>query len=338
MFIHSPRFNRRNPAWSPQPLPYGYGPTGFPPRFPLVPGLYHYPYTVEISHPLASCASTLGGPSSSWVKPDKVYKQDRWCETEEAILIELYSERQEQLAYKAYSSKEWEDLAEELHGRCAMQNVKSEKCAKKCKTKISNLKKKYKKRRDLLSSTGHGKRNDDQSAEEASDAEKDDKSDSSLIPKCFQEMNEIFGCRDSVAPTMESDAGGPYHSVDDTSPCPSTSTPINTSSRDVYDDMDTEEKKELPFSSVATNGKKSMKRGADKGKAPKAKKQLKKTTKTDDHESTMMMFFEQAQDKDQQFRIKVLEMEKKQNEAQQKFAMDALAMLRNIIKDIAKKE
>ena len=34
-------------------------------------------------------------------------KKNRWSETEEKILIEVYGENEERLKYKAYSSPEW---------------------------------------------------------------------------------------------------------------------------------------------------------------------------------------------------------------------------------------
>ena len=66
-------------------------------------------------------------------------KKNRWSETEEKLLIEVYRENEQRLKYKAYSSPEWQEVAEELRSRCLKQQVSCEKTPKQCKDKLANL-------------------------------------------------------------------------------------------------------------------------------------------------------------------------------------------------------
>ena len=84
-------------------------------------------------------------------------KNSPWTETEEKILIELFGDNEEKLRYKAFNSPEWESIATQLHERCRREHVSSDKTAQQCKTKMSNLTKKYKTTKDKLHTTGYGK-------------------------------------------------------------------------------------------------------------------------------------------------------------------------------------
>ena len=94
-------------------------------------------------------------------------KNSRWTETEEKILIELFGDNEEKLRYKAYNSPEWESIATQLHERCRREHVSSDKTAQQCKTKMSNLTKKYKTTKDKLRTTGYGKGGDEEADKEA---------------------------------------------------------------------------------------------------------------------------------------------------------------------------
>jgi len=117
-------------------------------------------------------------------------KTSRWTETEEKILIELFSENEEKLCCKAYNSPEWESIAKQLHEKCRREHVSSDKTAQQCKNKMSNLTKKYKTTKDKLRSTGYGKGKDVEGDNEAGDLE--------LMPKHYQDMDEILGNREAI--------------------------------------------------------------------------------------------------------------------------------------------
>ena len=53
-------------------------------------------------------------------------KTSQWTETEEKILIELFSENEEKLRYEAYNLPEWESIAKQLHARCRREHVSSD--------------------------------------------------------------------------------------------------------------------------------------------------------------------------------------------------------------------
>ena len=80
--------------------------------------------------------------SAFYIHPKKT--KNRWSETEEKILIEVYGENEQRLKYKAYSFPEWQEVAKELRGRCLKQQVSCDKTPKQCKDKLANLTKKYK--------------------------------------------------------------------------------------------------------------------------------------------------------------------------------------------------
>ena len=53
-------------------------------------------------------------------------KTSPWTETEERIVIKLFSESEEKLRYKEYNSPEWESIAKQLHERCRQEHVSSD--------------------------------------------------------------------------------------------------------------------------------------------------------------------------------------------------------------------
>ncbi|KAK2555820.1 hypothetical protein P5673_022449 [Acropora cervicornis] len=123
-------------------------------------------------------------------------KKNRWSETEEKLLIEVYRENEQRLKYKAYSYPEWQEVAKELHSRCLRQQVSCEKTPKQCNDKFANLTKKYKTVKDKLRSTGFGK-----GGEPDKDADfNEQRGLKEFIPQNFYDMDEVLGGRQSVDP------------------------------------------------------------------------------------------------------------------------------------------
>ena len=120
-------------------------------------------------------------------------KNSRWTETEEKILIELFGDNEDKLRYKAYNLPEWESIATQLHERCRREHVSSDKTAQQCKTKMSNLTKKYKTTKDKLLTTGYEKGGDEEADKEAEGGVE-------LVSKHFQDMDEILGKREAINP------------------------------------------------------------------------------------------------------------------------------------------
>ena len=92
-------------------------------------------------------------------------EKNRWTDTEEKILIELFGENEDKLRYRSFKSPEWQSIARQLQERCRRENVESEKSAKQCKNKMANLTKKYKTVKDKLRTTGYGKGGDGEDKE-----------------------------------------------------------------------------------------------------------------------------------------------------------------------------
>ena len=67
--------------------------------------------------------------SSSSTAPKK---KNRWTDTEEKILVELFGENEDKLRYKAFSSPGWLSIARQLHLRCKEQNVDSNETPQQC--------------------------------------------------------------------------------------------------------------------------------------------------------------------------------------------------------------
>ena len=129
-------------------------------------------------------------------------KNSRWTETEEKILIELFGDNEEKLRYKAFNSPEWESIATQLHERCRREHVSSDKTAQQCKTKMSNLTKKYKTTKDKLRTTGYGKGGDEEADKEAEGGVE-------LVSKHFQDMDEILGKREAINPQHVLESSSP---------------------------------------------------------------------------------------------------------------------------------
>ena len=164
------------------------------PQFAPVNSLQSVPPTSSTSEDLSSAAQK---------------KISQWTETEEKILIELFSENEEKLRCKAYNSPEWESSAKQLHEKCRREHVSSDKTAQQCKNKMSNLTKKYKTTKDKLRTTGYGKGKDVEGDNKAGDLE--------LMPKHYQDMDEILGNREAIN----------HHVLESSSPIEAQGSPMN---------------------------------------------------------------------------------------------------------------
>ena len=298
-------------------------------------------------------------------------KNSRWTETEEKILIELFGDNEEKLRYKAFNSPEWESIATQLHERCRREHVSSDKTAQQCKTKMSNLTKKYKTTKGKLRTTGYGKGGDEEADKEAEGGVE-------LVSKHFQDMDEILGKREAI---------NPQHVLESSSP------PIKSQStlgidqdildREIFDaeiaaaasaqnlkrkvvgsddpddlpgpsgevyTSDSEEDQPLAFAKslfLKNKGKKGKCTSTPKStpknaprNAPKSLKDGKKAARKKvkaaaADEPTVLSFLERAQERDEAFMERMAEAERESRREQQKFSMDALKMLGNILKDVA---
>lgn len=357
------------------PYPYAY------------PGSY---YSYQPQYALPPWEMHSAGPSSELPSQSQdshtskgQKKKNRWTDTEEKILIELFGENEERLRYKSFNSPEWQSIARQLHSKCREESVESDKTPQQCKNKMANLTKKYKGAKDKLRSTGYGRGGD------VSDNESEGDEGQDLIPKHFNDIDEIMGKRESVDPrhVLESSS----HVVDvnsspeisqmdrdiqekegldeeiyraarnqrkrsahrDVSPQAGTSSecaePSNADNSD--DDKALDFAKSLFFKSKGKNKKpltstpKQREADVDKKPARKraaeekpAKRSIRKKGKGPSgvDEPTLLSFLERAQERDEAFMERMAEADRQHKRDQQKFSMDALAMLGNILKDVGK--
>lgn len=148
---------------------------------PYSPAFHHLPLQRPIPPPPPAAAVV---PAAAAEK-----KKNRWSETEEKLLIEVYGENEQRLKYKAYTSPERQEVAEGLRNWCLKQQVSREKTPKQYKDKLANLTKKYKTVKDKLRSTGFGK-----GGEPDEDADLNEQSDpKEVIPQNFHDMDEVLG-------------------------------------------------------------------------------------------------------------------------------------------------
>ena len=146
------------------------------------------PFTHSPGHAVQA-SQFLDPPTSSQENAENGVqrKKNRWTDTEEKILIELFGENEDKLRYRSFNSPEWQSIARQLQERCRRENVESEKSAQQCKNKMANLTKKYKTVKDKLRTTGYGKGGDDEHED------KETESGTGLIPRNFHDMDNILG-------------------------------------------------------------------------------------------------------------------------------------------------
>lgn len=307
-------------------------------------------------HSPAHAVQTDADPPATTIQDSGAQRRkNRWSNTEERILIELFSENEDKLRYKAFNSPEWQSIARQLHERCKQEKVESNKSAQQCKNKMVNLTKKYKTVKDKLITTGYGKGGDD---------ELDKETETDLLPKHFNDMDDILGNREAVNPkhVLESSSyveSSPESDHDFLEKGALDEEILSTAraqkKRDAHgpsgertdcaDDSD-DENEALAFSKSLFFKNKSGKRKRTStpnaksraGEKP-AKKNVSKKGKGATgaaEQSTVLSFLERAQKRDEAFMERMAEAEKESRREQQKFSMDALAMLGNILKDVSK--
>ena len=318
------------------------------PQFASVNSLQSDPPTSSTSEDLLSVAQKK--------------KTSRWTETEEKILIELFGENEEKLRYKAYNSPEWESIAKQLHERCRREHVSSHKTAQQCKNKMSNLTKKYKTTKDKLRTTGYGKGRDVKGDNEA-------EGDLELVPKHYQDMDEILGNREAINPRHVLESSSPIEAqsspqidqdirdkqILDEEVCvaasaqkrklvqsdnlPGPSGEVGTS--DSEEDESLAFAKSLFFKNKGKQGKCTSTPKSSPKNTPKNRKDGKKAARKKTKaaaiadEATVLSFMERAQERDEAFMERMAEAERESRREQQKFSMDALKLLGNILKDVA---
>ena len=223
---------------------------------------------------------------------------------------------------------------------------------------MANLTKKYKTFKDKLRTTGYGKGGDDEG--------KETKSETELIPKNFNNIDKILGPREVVNPKhmLESSsyvASFPEIDQDlldkealDEEILAAARTQEErdmrgTSGESSYSADGFEEgDKAVTFTKSLIFKNKSGKRKGMSTSTPNpksrageklAKKNSRKKAKGGagaEEQSTVLSFLERAQGKDEAFMERMVEAERESRRQQQKSSMDALAMLGNILKDVAK--
>ena len=291
-------------------------------------------------------------------KTERNGKKNRWTDAEEKILIELFGENEDKLRYRSFNSPEWQSIARQLQERCRRENVESEKSAQQCKNKMANLTKKYKTVKDKLRTTGYGKGGDDEHED------KETESGAELIPRNFHDMDNILGNREAV---------NPKHVLESSSQHVDSSPEIDQDllEKEALDeemwaaaraqkerdtpgtsgaDGSEEEDADLAFAKSLFFKNKSGKRKGPSTSTPNpksravelaksAKKNPRKKTKGGagaEEQGAVLSFLERAQEKDEAFMERMAEAERVNRQQQQKFSMDALAMLGNILKDVTK--
>ncbi|KAG4919398.1 hypothetical protein JHK85_057679 [Glycine max] len=116
----------------------------------------YYPHASSFSDDSAKSnskrASAAGSPyynkklkSTTDSVPATDYSKDReeWSDTAIACLLEAYTEKFNLLYRGNLRSRDWEEVAEAVGGRCGGEG-KHQKSVEQCKNKIDNLKKRYK--------------------------------------------------------------------------------------------------------------------------------------------------------------------------------------------------
>ena len=315
------------------------------------------PFTHSPAH-AAQTSQLSDAPATKNQDSGTQRRKNRWNDTEERILIELFGENEDKLRYKSFNSPEWQSIARQLHERCTREKVESNKSAQQCKNKMANLTKEYKAVKDKLRTTGYGKGGDDE-------LDKETESESDLIPRHFNDMDDILGNREAVNPkhVLESSSyveSSPENDCDllekealdgeilsaahaqkerDT-PGPSGE---GTYCADASDDEDdalafsrslffkNKSGKRKPRTSTPNTKSREREKPAKKNVSKKAKR-----TTGAEEQSTVLSFLERAQERDEAFLERMAEAEKESRREQQKFSMDALAMLENTLKDVAK--
>ena len=278
-------------------------------------------------------------------------KRNRWSDTEEKIFIELFGENEGKLRYKSYTSPEWASIVRQLRERCQRENVFTDKNAIQCKNKMANLAKKYKNAKAKLCSTGYGRGGDEADHEMVDDV-------GELLPKDFRDLDELMGHRQGVDPrhvlgssTPEVESGEidrellEKEALDDeilsaaerqtrTGPRKEDPTPGSSGECSAQASHDSSDDETFTTPGPAKSRKRTSTPQAKKEATKMSSKKARSSPETE--ESTVLSFLERAQERNEAFMERMVEAERQSRREQQKFSMDVLAMLGNILKDVAK--
>ena len=244
-------------------------------------------------------------------------------------------------------------MAKELRSRCLKEQVPCEKTPKQCKDKLVNLTKKYKTVKDKLRSTGFGK-----GGEPDEDADINELSDpKEFITQNVYDLDEVFGGRESVDPqhvlessdvtlnqdevekiALDNEIFEATKKVRSEASSGTSNIPRSQSPNSDSDDDDIAFSRSLFLQSKSSSGVKRKKAAPKCAKANNKCKKGKGASKdsAEDETNATLSFLKQSQEKDEQFMAKMMEMEQEARETQQNFSLEALSMLGNILKDIAK--
>lgn len=212
--------------------------------------------------------------------------------------------------------------------------------------------------KDKLRTTGYGKKGDDEHKD------KETESGAELIPRNFHDMDNILGNREAVNPRHV--LGSSSQHVDSSPKIDQDLLEKETLDEEMWAAARAQKERDTPGTSGADGSEeedadmafaKSLffknKSGKRKGPStstpnPKsrvvesakwAKKNPREKTKGGagaEEQGAVLSFLERAQEKDEAFMERIAEAERVSRQQQQKFSMDALAMLGNIFKDVTK--
>lgn len=222
---------------------------------------------------------------------------------------------------------------------------------------MANLTKKYKTVKDKLRTTGYGKGGDDENED------KETESRAELIQRNFHDMDNILGNREAVNPKHVLESSSQH--VDSSPEIGQDLLEKETLDEEMWaaraqKERDTpgtsgadgfeEEDADMAFAkSLFFKNKSGKRKGPSTStsnpkscaieSAKSAKKNPRKKTKGGadaEEQSAVLSFLERAQEKDEAFMERMAEAERVNRQQQQKFSMDALAMLGNILKDVTR--
>ena len=223
----------------------------------------------------------------------------------------------------------------------------TDKNAQQCKNKLANLTKKYKNAKDKLRSTGYGRGGDEADHEKPAREITDDVEE--LLPKNFKDLDETMGHRQAVDPRHVLESSMPEvvesgseeierellekEALDDeilSAAERQTRTGSGSSGECSAQASHNSSDDEL-FSTTSESVKSRKRTSTPKAKKEAAKKSSKKRPEAP-LERTNPLYCPSLSE----HKRGMADAERQSRREQQKFSMDALAMLGNILKDVAK--
>ena len=183
---------------------------GYVQQYPInavaTPMVFEHPHQYDFL-PRESLSTVQTADSSRLAKSSGAEpSRNRWTEGEVKLLIAIYGEEWQNRNSRRSLEPMWERIAERLVSECKEMDIPCEKSAKNCRDKMNNLNKKYKAVKDKSKMTGEG-----------SEGIKS-------FPQ-FDDLDQIWGTRDSVNPkyVLEAGTSQPVTSTPVPSPNPSIS-------------------------------------------------------------------------------------------------------------------